>query len=62
MVFLSHQVGAFIGVWWGGLLFDQTGSYDLVWYVSIALGIIASIVHLPMRDEPVAQADLATVD
>ncbi|MEM7333883.1 MAG: MFS transporter [Chloroflexota bacterium] len=58
MVFLSHQIGAFIGVWWGGLLFDRTGTYDLVWYASIALGLLASVVHIPMKDEPLAREEL----
>jgi MFS family permease len=52
-VFLSHQVGAFLGVWLGGRLFDTTGTYNVVWYLSIALGIVASLVHLPMSDEPI---------
>ncbi|MEM6381156.1 MAG: MFS transporter [Pseudomonadota bacterium] len=59
IVFFSHQVGAFIGVWLGGRLFDTTGSYDVVWYISIALGIFAAIVHWPIR-EARADSPLAT--
>ncbi len=49
-VFLSHQVGSFMGVWLGGVLYDRTGSYDLVWYIAIALGVFAGIVNLPVRE------------
>jgi predicted MFS family arabinose efflux permease len=52
-VFLSHQIGAFLGVWLGGVLYDQTGSYDIIWWLSIALGIFAAIVHWPIKEEPV---------
>ncbi|MEZ5669503.1 MAG: MFS transporter [Alphaproteobacteria bacterium] len=53
IVFLSHQVGAFIGVWLGGLLFERTGSYDTVWWIAVALGVAAALIHLPMGDAPV---------
>lgn len=52
-VFLSHQVGAFLGVWLGGRLYDTTGTYDLVWAISIGLGLLAAVVHLPISDRPV---------
>ena len=52
-VFFSHQVGAFIGVWLGGVLYEQTGSYDVVWWLGVALGIFAALVHLPIRERPV---------
>ncbi|MDB5953582.1 MAG: putative transporter [Ramlibacter sp.] len=55
-VFFSHQIGSFMGVWLGGLLYDQTGSYDIVWYLSIALGLFAAIVNLPVREAPIARA------
>ena len=55
MVFFSHQVGAFLGVWLGGALFDATGSYDVVWWVSVALGVAAAAVHWPIREAPVAR-------
>lgn len=58
IAFFSHQVGAFLGVWLGGRLYDVSGSYDVVWYLGIALGIFAAIVHWPIRearaDTPVA--------
>jgi MFS family permease len=50
VVFLSHQVGAFLGVWLGGRLYDQTGSYDVIWWLSVALGIFAAVVHWPIQE------------
>jgi predicted MFS family arabinose efflux permease len=56
VVFASHQVGAFLGAWGGGLAYDLLGSYDAVWYASIALALFAGLVHLPIDDRPVARA------
>lgn len=53
IVFFSHQIGAFLGVWLGGRLYDETGSYDVVWWLGVALGIFAAIVHLPIQERPV---------
>lgn len=53
LVFFSHQIGAFLGAWLGGLNFDVTGNYNAVWYVSILLGLLAAALHWPIRDEPV---------
>ena len=55
IVFLSHQVGSFFGAWLAGLFYDRTGSYDAAWTASIALGLLAALVHLPIRDAPVAR-------
>ncbi|MFM6996033.1 MAG: MFS transporter, partial [Limnohabitans sp.] len=52
-VFLSHQVGSFMGVWLGGVLYDRTGSYDVVWLISIALGVFAALANLPVREQPI---------
>ena len=52
IVFFSHQVGAFLGVWLGGRLYDQTGSYDVVWWLGAALGVFAAIVHWPIQERP----------
>ena len=49
-VFLGHQIGAFLGVWGGGFVHDLTGSYDLIWYAGIALGVISSLLHLPIDE------------
>jgi len=54
-VMLSHQVGAFFGAWLGGLSFDLYGNYDLVWYISIGLGVFAALVHLPIADRSLRQ-------
>ena len=58
IVFFSHQVGSFLGVWLGGLLYDLTGAYDMVWWLGVALGIFAAIVHWPIREEPVQRPAL----
>ncbi len=55
IVFFSHQVGAFLGVWLGGYFFDETGSYDVVWWGSVALGLMAAALHWPIREAPVAR-------
>ncbi|MBL6958201.1 MAG: MFS transporter [Rhodospirillales bacterium] len=55
IVFFSHQVGSFLGVWLGGWAFDATGSYDLIWYISIFLGIVAGLLHLPIAEQPVSR-------
>jgi MFS family permease len=52
IVFLSHQVGAFVGVWLGGAVYDATGAYDIMWWLSILLGMAAAIVHLPISERP----------
>ncbi|MBW8844629.1 MAG: MFS transporter [Burkholderiales bacterium] len=52
-VFLSHQVGSFLGVWLGGKLYDATGSYDVVWWLAIALGVMAMLANLPVREAPI---------
>jgi MFS family permease len=54
-VFLSHQVGSFLGVWMGGLLYDATGAYDVVWWIAVALGIFAALANVPVRDAPIAR-------
>lgn len=54
IVFLSHQIGSFLGVWLGGYLYDHFGSYNPVWWLSVVLGIFAAIVHWPIEER---QAD-----
>ncbi len=50
--FFSHQIGSFLGVWLAGRLYDSTGSYDSVWWMAIALGLAATLLHLPIADRP----------
>ncbi|SDG94149.1 MFS transporter [Pelagibacterium luteolum] len=50
VAFLSHQIGSFFGVWLGGVSFDLTGSYDLVWYLGILIGLFAAAIHIPIRE------------
>jgi|GEM_PF-9809 MFS family permease len=56
LVFLSHQVGGFLGAWLGGYVFDALGSYDLVWWISVGLGVFSGIVHWPIREQRVLGA------
>ena len=51
--FFSHQVGSFLGVWLGGFLYERTGSYDVVWWLGAALGVVAGLLNLPIRERPV---------
>ena len=59
IVFFSLQVGSFLGVWLGGVLYDQTGSYDVAWWLGVALGIFAAIVHWPIKEQAVKREVLA---
>ena len=52
IVFLSHQVGSFIGVWLGGFIFDQTGAYTLMWWISVFVNLAAAAIHLPIDERP----------
>ncbi len=52
VVFMSHQIGGFSGAWLGGLIYDATGSYDLMWGVSVALGLASAALHWPIKDQP----------
>ena len=58
-IFLSHQVGSFMGVWLGGLLYDRTGSYDIVWYIAIGLGVFAALINLPVKETAIVRSRLA---
>ncbi len=51
-VFLSHQLGSFLGVWLGGTLYDVTGDYTMVWWIGVAVGAFSALIHLPIREEP----------
>ena len=58
-VFLSHQLGSFLGAWLGGKLYDATGSYDGVWWIAVALGILAALANLPVRETPITRTAAA---
>jgi predicted MFS family arabinose efflux permease len=60
IVMLSHQVGAFLGAWLGGMLFERTGSYDTMWVIDIALAAGAALIHLPIKEERALRPALAT--
>jgi MFS family permease len=53
--FFSHQVGSFIGIWLGGVMFERTGSYDLVWWLSVTFGVLSALINLPIVERPVAR-------
>jgi predicted MFS family arabinose efflux permease len=57
IVFLSHQVGSFLGVWLAGRLYDVYHSYDMMWWISIALGLLAALLNWPIRERPVKRLD-----
>ena len=61
IVFLSHQIGSFVGVWLGGLFYDIYGSYDVVWWVGIGVGAFSAIIHLPVKEIPIAERKLSTI-
>ncbi|MBY6044341.1 MFS transporter [Phaeobacter italicus] len=56
IVFLSHQIGGFLGVWLGGRMYDIYGDYTLVWWIGVGVGAFSAIVHLPIRERPLAAA------
>ena len=58
MVFFSHQLGSFIGVWLGGYLFTKLGSYDAVWGIAIGLGLMAALANLPINEKPLVRGGL----
>ena len=58
VVFLSHQIGSFLGVWLGGVLYDRTGSYDLMWWAGVFFGVFAAVVHLPIDEKPLPRLAL----
>jgi predicted MFS family arabinose efflux permease len=57
--FFSHQVGGFLGVWLGGIVFDYIGSYNPVWYLSIFFGVMSALLNLPIVERPVERMAVA---
>jgi MFS family permease len=60
IVFLSHQLGSFLGVWLGGYLYDRTGTYDVVWWTGVALSVGAALIHVPINERPLRRELAAT--
>jgi predicted MFS family arabinose efflux permease len=58
-IFLSHQIGSFLGAWLGGRLYDATGSYDIVWWIAVALGVFAALINLPVRETAIHRPAVA---
>ena len=61
-MFLSHQIGSFLGAYLGGLFYELYSSYDYVWYMSIALSLFAAIIHLPINEQPVLRSEASQVN
>ena len=61
IVFLSHQIGSFVGVWLGGMFYDIYGSYNIVWWVGIGVGAFSAIIHLPIKEKPLIDRKIVTV-
>ena len=59
IVFFSHQLGAFLGAWLGGYVYDQTGSYDIVWWIAAGLGVLSGLIHLPINGKPLPRLSAA---
>ncbi len=57
-VFFSHQIGSFMGAWLGGVLYDKTGSYNIVWYICIALGVFGALINWPVKEAPITRPHL----
>ena len=60
LVFFSHQLGSFLGAWLGGVVYDRTGSYDVIWIATIVLGLVAAVLHLPISEQTVRVEEGAT--
>lgn len=60
--FFSHQVGGFLGVWLGGLVFDRTGSYNAVWYLAILFGVLSALINMPIVEKPVPRMALVPAE
>jgi predicted MFS family arabinose efflux permease len=57
--FFSHQVGGFLGVWLGGIAFDRTGSYNVVWWLAILFGVLSAVINIPIVEKPVERGAAA---
>jgi predicted MFS family arabinose efflux permease len=59
-VFFSHQIGSFLGVWLGGIMYDIYGSYDPVWYLAIVLSVFATLINLPVKEHAIVRTATAS--
>jgi len=59
IAFFSHQVGGFLGVWLGGVVYERTGSYDAVWWLGVLFGLLSAIINLPIVEKPIERPVLA---
>jgi predicted MFS family arabinose efflux permease len=59
VAFFSHQVGGFLGIYLGGVLYEQTGSYDVIWWLGVLFGILSALINLPIVEKPVQRATAA---
>ncbi len=57
-IFFSHQIGSFLGAWMGGVMYDKTGSYDLMWYLCIALGVFGAVINYPVKEAPILRGTM----
>ena len=55
LVFFSHQLGGFLGVWLGGRMYDLHGDYTAVWWIGIGVGLLSAIIHIPINERPIAE-------
>ena len=60
IAFFSHQIGSFLGSWLGGRLFDIYGSYELMWWISVVLGFISALMHMPIKEKAVQRLATST--
>lgn len=59
IVFFSHQLGSFLGVWLGGTMYDIYGNYDVIWWIGVGVGLFSAVIHLPIREKPLGQVSTA---
>ena len=57
--FFSHQLGGFLGVWLGGVVYERSGSYEVIWWLSILLGVLSALINLPIREQAVVRPVVA---
>jgi predicted MFS family arabinose efflux permease len=55
IAFLVHQIGSFLGSWFGGRIYDYYGSYEIMWWICVALGLISAVMHIPIVEKPLSK-------